>query len=647
MADYYTLLTNAGIAYETACKAAGKAIKLTQMSVGDGGVNGVYNPDASATALKREVWRGSLNALFQDPANPNWLLAEVTIPPEVGGWYVREAGLWTDTGVLYAIIKYPESYKPAMAASGTGKEFYIRSIFETSNAALVTLSIDDTIVKATRAWVTSFVADELAKLDQKQSVRVATTANIALVGAQAIDGVAVVAGDRVLVKNQTLARENGVYVAAVGAWVRAKDADNSSKVTPNMIVSVETGAVQADTIWQLITDGAIVVGTTALTFQDVTAGFARLLSPALAGNPTAPTAALFDNSKSLATTEFVARAAGNYRGFTSLTAAATLTAAAAGTVVTTIGGFTVALPPASAMPMGGAIHFHNIGGNVVNVDCAGADSYNVGSGEHPVSIAVQPGTYLTVVSSPGQASWWAWGTAQMQYAKALGYTPPKFDNSKALATTEFVRQALGSYADSVAYQGNTSLTPADVGRLVAIGGTSAYATLPDATNLPLGSVVAVLASTTVALSVQARPGQSLVSLSSVAGPIAMAPSSMAVFRRLNDGTGWVLEGGDTALKYSPAFASSIGGAGWAKRPDGLIEQWGSGVTDANGYVYVTFPIPFPTAMRNITPVHVGGDCLMHAVMGTGISKTGCTLRVQNSTNTSSVNWQVWWRAIGN
>jgi len=156
MADYYTLLTNAGIAYETACKAAGVPIKLAQISVGDG--NGaVYNPDASAKALKREVWRGPLNALFQDEKNANWLMAEVTIPSDVGGWYVREAGLWTDTGILYAIIKYPESYKPVLATSGSGKEFYIRSIFETSNAAIVTLLIDDTVVKATRAWVMDYL----------------------------------------------------------------------------------------------------------------------------------------------------------------------------------------------------------------------------------------------------------------------------------------------------------------------------------------------------------------------------------------------------------------------------------------------------------------------------------------------------------
>jgi hypothetical protein len=273
MAEFYTLLTNAGIAYETACKAAGVPIKLARISVGDG--NGaVYNPDATAKSLKREVWRGPLNALFQDEKNPSWLLAEVTIPAEVGGWYVREAGLWTDTGILYAIVKYPESFKPVLATSGTGKEFYIRSIFETNNASLVTLLIDDTVVKATRAWVMGYVADELAKLDAKQSVRVATTTNITLSAPQIIDGVAVVTGDRVLVKNQTAAKDNGLYVVANAAWVRTKDADVSAKVTSAMTVSVEQGSTFADTIWQLVTDGTIVLGTTPLAFQNITQDFA-------------------------------------------------------------------------------------------------------------------------------------------------------------------------------------------------------------------------------------------------------------------------------------------------------------------------------------------------------------------------------------
>ncbi|WP_238992545.1 phage tail protein [Pseudomonas fluorescens] len=374
MADYYTLLTDAGIAYETACKAAGTPIKLSQISVGDGGGE-VYNPAATATALKREVWRGPLNALFQDEKNPSWLLAEVTIPPEVGGWYVREAGIWTDTGILYAIVKYPESFKPVLATSGSGKEFYIRSIFETSNAELVTLLIDDTVVKATRAWVAGYVADELAKLDRKQSVRVATTANIVLSGAQAIDGVAVVAGNRVLVKSQTLAKDNGIYVAANDTWVRAKDADASAEVTSGLIVSVEEGATLANTIWQLVTDGAIVLGTTGLVFQNITQGFAPLNSPALLGVPTAPTAPASTNNQQLATTAFVQRALGNHSSVGGLDASTVLTADAFGRsfIINSANPVNITLPKASTGFNGGTINLLNVSSGTVTIVLQGTD----------------------------------------------------------------------------------------------------------------------------------------------------------------------------------------------------------------------------------------------------------------------------------
>ncbi len=365
MADYYTLLTNAGIAYETACKAAGVPIKLTQISVGDGG-GAVYNPAATATALKREVWRGPLNALFQDEKNPSWLLAEVTIPPDVGGWCVREAGLWTDTGILYAIVKYPESFKPVLATSGSGKEFYIRSIFETSNASLVTLLIDDTVVKATRAWVTDFVAEELAKLDGKQSVRVATTANIVLASAQTIDGVAVVAGDRVLVKNQTLPKDNGLYVAANEAWFRAKDADSNLKVTSGLNVFVEQGKSQADTIWQLITDGTISLGSTSLVFQNVTFGFAPVNSPTFTGTPKAPTVNLFSDDDSVATTKFVQRALGNYAGQTNYAVNTELTVADVGKLsIFTEPNLTATLPGWESVPAGGLITINSTAGVTV------------------------------------------------------------------------------------------------------------------------------------------------------------------------------------------------------------------------------------------------------------------------------------------
>lgn len=103
-------------------------------------------------------------------------------------------------------------------------------------------------------------------LDVKQSVRVATTANITLSGTQTIDGVAVIAGDRVLVKNQSTAADNGIYVVAAGSWSRATDADSDAEVTAGMFAFVEEGSVGADSGWVLSTNAPITLGSTSLSF---------------------------------------------------------------------------------------------------------------------------------------------------------------------------------------------------------------------------------------------------------------------------------------------------------------------------------------------------------------------------------------------
>jgi len=115
---------------------------------------------------------------------------------------------------------------------------------------------------ATKAYVDA----ARSGLDVKQSVRAATTANITLSGTQTIDGINLVAGDRVLVKNQSTGSQNGIYVVAAGAWSRATDADSSAEVTPGLFTFVEEGTVNDNSGWVLATDQTITLGTTSLTF---------------------------------------------------------------------------------------------------------------------------------------------------------------------------------------------------------------------------------------------------------------------------------------------------------------------------------------------------------------------------------------------
>lgn len=359
---YYAVLTEVGEAKLANATALGTPLQLTRMAVGDGG-GSVPVPNRSAKNLVGERYRANLNTLQKDPLNGSQVIAELVLPETVGGWWIREIGLFDAAGDLIAYSNAPETYKPQMA-EGSARTQVVRMVLLVSSVAAVELKVDPSVVLATREFVTTTVAAELAKLDAKQSVRYATTGNVVLSGlAVQANGdwpSALSAGDRILVKNQNSAKDNGLWAASSGAWTRTADADIDAKVTPALTVSVESGTTLADTVWQLVTDAPIVVGTTALAFQDITNGLARLASPAFTGNPTAPTPAQFDNDTSLATTAFVQRAMGNFSGQTSYSASTQLTAADAGKLILISAASTtptLTLPDAASVPVGTAFWF--------------------------------------------------------------------------------------------------------------------------------------------------------------------------------------------------------------------------------------------------------------------------------------------------
>lgn len=119
---------------------------------------------------------------------------------------------------------------------------------------------------ATDAATKQYVDLYVNGITLKAPVRAATTASITLSGTQTIDGVSVIAGDRVLVKDQASAPTNGIYVVAAGAWARATDADADAEVRSGLTVFVTEGTVNGDKQFSLTTNGAIALGTTPLTF---------------------------------------------------------------------------------------------------------------------------------------------------------------------------------------------------------------------------------------------------------------------------------------------------------------------------------------------------------------------------------------------
>lgn len=105
-------------------------------------------------------------------------------------------------------------------------------------------------------------------------VRAATTADINLTtgGLLTVDGIALAAGDRVLVKSQSVAAQNGIYAAATGAWPRATDADSAPELPSGTLVVISEGTTYADQLWTLTTNSPIAIGTTALTFGAISSG---------------------------------------------------------------------------------------------------------------------------------------------------------------------------------------------------------------------------------------------------------------------------------------------------------------------------------------------------------------------------------------
>ncbi|WP_241653245.1 phage tail protein [Pseudomonas alkylphenolica] len=269
--QFFAILTAVGEAKQANANALGIPWTFAQMGVGDANQTEPI-PSRTQTKLINERRRAPLNQVKIDPDNANIIIAEQVIPPDVGGWWIREIGLYDAAGDLVAVANCAPSFKPLLT-QGTGKTQVVRLNIIVTSTANVELKIDPAVVLATRQYVQETLTEELNKLDRKNSVRVATTANIVRSGLQTIDGVALVAGDRVLVKNQTSPQDNGLYTAAAAGWSRTLDADANVEVTSGMTVPVEQGALNADTCWQLITDGVVVVGVTQLNF--VEAGAAR------------------------------------------------------------------------------------------------------------------------------------------------------------------------------------------------------------------------------------------------------------------------------------------------------------------------------------------------------------------------------------
>ncbi|MFJ2323926.1 MULTISPECIES: phage tail protein [unclassified Pseudomonas] len=177
---------------------------------------------------------------------------------------------------------------------------------------------------------------------------------------------------------------------------------------------------------------------------------------------------------------------------------------------------------------------------------------------------------------------------------ALFMTAPQFDGGRSAATSEFVQRALGNYASARGISAATQLTLSDVGCSIGLGGNAAYTvTLPDTAAVPSGATISLHCRNSAPVTVASKTGTQISPQGAYLTSIVMNNGESANFVR--ESGVWVVYG-TAALKYSANYAAQFATSGYQKLPSGLIVQWVTGGSDANGNMTVSLPIRFPNAV---------------------------------------------------
>lgn len=279
---FKTVITIAGAAKLAAATApGGRKVNITTMAVGDGGGK-LPVPDAGQTGLIHEVWRHALNKISQDKRNSNYIIAELVIPPEVGGFWMRELGLYDDAGTLIAVANMAESYKPTLA-EGSGRSQTCRMVIIVSSVASVELTIDTTTVMATQ----DYVDDKIAEHEQS---RRHPDASLTAKGFTQLS-------------NAT--NSTSETLAATPKAVKAAYDLANGKYTAQDATTARKGLVQLSSATNSMSETLAATPKAVKTVMDETNKKAPLNSPALTGTPTTPTARQGTNNTQIANTAFV------------------------------------------------------------------------------------------------------------------------------------------------------------------------------------------------------------------------------------------------------------------------------------------------------------------------------------------------------
>ena len=323
---FKTVITDTG-AKKLAQAAApdGKPVRLTHMAVGDGGGT-LPTPDSKQTRLVHEVWRHTVNRVILDATHQNRIIAELVIPPETGGFWIREIGVFDEHGDLIAVGNTAESYKPTVA-EGSGRAQTFRTILTVSSTATVALTVDNTMVMATVDYVDDKLKEHEqsrrhpdASLTAKGFVQLSSATN-SVSETQAATPKAVkaaydLANGKYTAQDASTTRKGLVQLssatnstsetqAATPKAVKAAYDLANAKYTAQDATTAQKGIVQLSSATNSTSETLAATSKAVKAVMDETNKKAPLNSPALTGTPTTPTARQGTNNTQIVSTAFV------------------------------------------------------------------------------------------------------------------------------------------------------------------------------------------------------------------------------------------------------------------------------------------------------------------------------------------------------
>ncbi|EQA2177109.1 phage tail protein [Escherichia coli] len=279
---FKTIITDTGTKkLAQAAAPDGKPVRLTHMAVGDGGGT-LPTPDSKQTRLVHEVWRHTVNRVILDATHQNRIIAELVIPPETGGFWIREIGVFDEHGDLIAVGNTAESYKPAVA-EGSGRAQTFRTILTVSSTATVALTVDNTMVMATVDYVDD-------KLKEHEQSRRHPDASLTAKG---------------FVQLSSATNSDSETLAATPKAVKAAYDLANGKYTAQDATTARKGIVQLSSATNSTSETLAATPKAVKAVMDETNKKAPLNSPALTGTPTTPTARQGTNNTQIASTAFV------------------------------------------------------------------------------------------------------------------------------------------------------------------------------------------------------------------------------------------------------------------------------------------------------------------------------------------------------